>query len=417
MKKVEYTFCMSQFKPAIAGLAVLIIAVVAWTGWHCSQERSVLSRNFSLAAATQPTAPPINVNDKMLHPYWGNCNKCHITRGAGRPVSKVMAGAPISINDKMPHKYWGNCLLCHKVVDGFQAGRNRQARAAAANRLTARSLGLEVQTVTAAMMRQFGLANEDGALVTSVTPGSIAAAAGLMKGDEIIRAGKTRVETINNLDAALNAAKPGKDLKVNIYRGKKQRNLFLRIPKGLATAAATAPMTQNQIETLAEQLGVPKTRQDVTRALEKQQQAATAANFNYGKVVVAASGPGIDYQVSERFGESPYLIVFDPALNSYKVFANPNANDATGRGVQTAQYAVDLGATGVIAGDFSQNALHSLSALRMTPFGSVVGSVRSALSAYAAGTLVPTDTAIRLTQPVLQVPPPGAATGKTVIIY
>ncbi|OQY41602.1 MAG: hypothetical protein B6240_14995 [Desulfobacteraceae bacterium 4572_87] len=419
MKNVEHTFCMSQFKPAIAGLAVLIVVVIGWTGWHCSRER-VGRGPLSLAAVTQPTAPPIAVKDKMLHPYWGNCNKCHVTKGAGRPISKVMAAAPISIKDKMTHQYWGNCLLCHKVVDGFQpARRHRRAMAAAANMLTARSIGLKVKAVTGAVMRKFGLSNEDGLLILSVAPGSAAAKAGLMDGDEILRAGKTRLDTPNDFDAALNRTKPGKDIKLNIYRGKQQRNLFLRIPKGLARAAATTPMTQNQIETFAEQLGVPKTQQDVARALRKQKQARVAAtpapmtqnqvetlaeqlgvpktqadvnralrkqkqtkavaNVSTGKVVVASSGPGLDYPVAGRFGASPYLILYDTSLNSYRVTANPNVNDATGRGVQTGQYAVDMGAGSIIAGSFSQNALHTLDALRVNTYGSFVGSVRDAL--------------------------------------
>jgi hypothetical protein len=170
MKNVEYTFCMSQFKPAIAALAVLIVVVIGWTGWHCSRERTMRG-NLSLAAVTQPTAPPIAVKDKMLHPYWGNCNKCHVTTGAGKPISKVMAAAPISIKNKMTHQYWGNCLLCHKVVDGFQPGRtHRRAMAAAANMLNARSIGLKVKAVTGAVMRKFGLSNEDGLLILEVAP-------------------------------------------------------------------------------------------------------------------------------------------------------------------------------------------------------------------------------------------------------
>ena len=51
MKNVEYTFCMSQFKPAIAALAVLIVVVIGWTGWHCSRERTMRG-NLSLAAVT-----------------------------------------------------------------------------------------------------------------------------------------------------------------------------------------------------------------------------------------------------------------------------------------------------------------------------------------------------------------------------
>jgi predicted Fe-Mo cluster-binding NifX family protein len=416
MKNVEYTFCMSQFKPAIAALAVLIVVVIGWTGWHCSRERTMRG-NLSLAAVTQPTAPPIAVKDKMLHPYWGNCNKCHVTTGAGKPISKVMAAAPISIKNKMTHQYWGNCLLCHKVVDGFQPGRtHRRAMAAAANMLNARSIGLKVKAVTGAVMRKFGLSNEDGLLILEVAPGSAAAQAGLMDGDEILRAGKTRLDTANDLDAALNRTKPGKDIKLNIYRGKQQRNLFLRIPKGLARAAATTPMTQNQIETLAEQLGVPKTQADVTRALRRQKQTRAVANVSTGKVVVASSGPGLDYPVAGRFGASPYLILYDTSLNSYRVTANPNVNDATGRGVQTGQYAVDMGACCIVAGNFSQNALHTLDALRVNAYGGFVGSVRDALAAFVAGSLTPTNTMPR-SAPPSQTAPMRAAAGKAVTIY
>ncbi|MFH1489787.1 MAG: magnetochrome domain-containing protein, partial [Pseudomonadota bacterium] len=247
MKQDEYTFCMTQFKPAIAVLAVLVVVVLGWTAWHCAKERIRISHiPFMMgatpaAAALQPTAPPILVKDKMTHPYWGNCSQCHVTTDAGRPVSKVMAGAPLSIKDKMPHKYWGNCLLCHKVIDGLQPqNQTVQAKAAALNRLTAGSLGLEIQTVTAATMRQFGLSNEDGALVLDVVPGSAADRSGLRKGDEIIRAGKTRVETIRNFETAINGAKPGSKLKINIYRGKKSRNLILEMPKTLDGALTPA---------------------------------------------------------------------------------------------------------------------------------------------------------------------------------
>jgi len=429
MKEVEFAFCMKQFKPAIIVLAILVAVVIGWTGWHCVQERG-RSIDFALAAATSPAktspapfAKKINVKDKMVHPYWGNCNKCHITVDAGRPVSKVMAGAPISIKDKMPHKYWGNCLLCHKVTDGLQPKKkNAYARAAAANRLTARSLGLKTRTVTGAMMRDFGLITEDGVFVLEVAPNSIAAIAGIQKGDEIIRAGKTRVETTNSFEAVLNQTKPGGNLKINIYRGKKQRNLFVKIPKNLSgdltPAAVTGPMTQNRVETLAEQLGVPKTQQDVTRALRRQKQAQAAANLNFGKVAVAASGPGLDYQVSHQFGASPYLIIFDPSLNSYRVVANPNANDATGRGIQTGQYVVDQGASSAVAGSFSQNALHTLNDLRVNAYSGVVGPVRDALSIYMAGGLVPTNTAqsLQATRPGGNTNP-GAGSRNVVLIY
>ena len=119
MKKAEHDFCMSHFKLSIVALLVVIVIVVGWTAYHCGNgPRRELE--IALAAATTATASTIDVKAPMTHPYWGNCSKCHVTTGAGKPVSKVMAGAPISVNDKATHKYWGNCLLCHKVTDGVQ---------------------------------------------------------------------------------------------------------------------------------------------------------------------------------------------------------------------------------------------------------------------------------------------------------
>ena len=242
--KLENEFCMKQFKPAVAVLTVMLVIVLGWSLWQCVQCPQNIDFTL-LAAAKKPPAKDITVNDKMLHPYWGNCNKCHITTGAGKPVSQVMAAAPVSIKDKMLHDYWGNCLLCHKVVDGFRAPAEApQAIAAALSRLNAQSVGLKLQTVTGAMMREFGLRNEDGALVLDVAPGSIAEAGGVQKGDEIIRLGKVRIETTGNFDAALQKLKAGSSTKMSIARGKQMQNLYIKLPKNLpgeAPAAAAPP--------------------------------------------------------------------------------------------------------------------------------------------------------------------------------
>jgi predicted Fe-Mo cluster-binding NifX family protein len=411
MKEAEYRFCMKQFRPAIAGLAILVVVVLGWSGWHCSRGKG-RPLEFLLAAASAPAAKRIDVRDKMPHPYWGNCNMCHVTVGAGKPVSKVMASVPISIKDKMPHKYWGNCLLCHKVTDGFQPKEKPlQARAAALKRVTAQSLGLKIQTVTGATMREFGLVKEDGTLVLEVAPHSIAAEAGMRKGDEIVRVGRVRVESAKTFEAALNKVKPGSKVKINIYRGKKSRNLIARIPENfsgnLNPAAATTPMTQNQVETLAGQLGAPKAQQGVGQSPGMQKHGQLPANLNYGKVAVAAVGPGLDYQVAPHFGASPYFVVYDPGQNTYRVVANPNANDAMGKGIQTGQYVVDLGASNVVAGTFGQNALHTLRTLRVNVFSGVTGSVRDVLSFYMAGKLAPatTELNLRVARPTRNAPP------------
>ncbi len=435
-KKVEYEFCMNKFKPLIAALTLMLVIVLLWSGYHCTSGSRL--HGFNQIAAAKPMGPPIKVRDKMLHPYWGNCNKCHITTNAGKPVSQVMAGPPVAVNDKMLHEYWGNCMLCHTVTGGFQPkktaiAKRGQAQPAAFKRLTAQSIGVKLQTVTAAMMAKFGLANKDGVIVLSVVSGSKADIAGLKNGDEITVVGNKRIEDVTDFETEISKAKPGSKVRLKIYRGNRGRNLFVRMDKtsgqkamkavaaptnqnrierradlaeqnrGAATAprqdnrvdrqkmrAIAAPMTQNKIETLAEQFGVPKTEKAVTDALRRQKNQPVAGNY-FGKVAVASSGPGFEYQVSPVFGNSPYFIVYDPATRLGKVIINPNANDLTGRDVQTGQYMVDLGVSNVIAGEFSQNAASTLHTLRVNAYSGLTGSVSDTLKAYSAGRLVPSS--------------------------
>jgi len=447
-KRPEYEFCMKQFKPAIAGLTLVLLAIIGWTSWHCVD--SPRYHRLQLVAAQTPSAPPIGIKDKMLHPYWGNCNKCHITTGAGKPVSKVMAGPPITIKQTMPHKYWGNCMLCHQVTDGFQAPAHNKAprmRAAAFQQISAAAVGLNLQAVTMALMQQFGLANEDGLLVLAVSPGSAAANAGLLPGDEIVRAGRARLDTVNDFEAVLNTAKTGESIKLQIYRGTRARSLFLKKTGNASSTAGRAPlsqnqvetlaerlgvtktpqainraltqqqaqatamqtpMTQNQVETLAEQLGVPKTPQAVNQALAQQRQSRPVAMLNSGPVAVATTGPGLNYAVSSQFDTSPYFVVYDPAQRAYRVAANPNANDLTGHGVQSGQLMVDLNVTAVIAGQFSPEALQTLHALRVSAYGGAVGTAQNALNAYGAHGLAPAQANIAAAATVS--PPP---TGNT----
>ncbi len=447
-KRPEYEFCMKQFKPAIAGLTLVLLAIIGWTSWHCVD--SPRYHQLQLVAAQAPSAPPIGIRDKMLHPYWGNCNKCHITTGVGKPISKVMAGPPITIKQTMTHKYWGNCLLCHKVTDGFQSpARNNAPRMRAAafqQTSSAAAAGLSLQAVTMALMQQFGLANEDGLLVLAVSPGSAAAQAGLLPGDEIVRAGRSRLDTVNDFEAALNTAKVGETVKLQLYRGTRARSLFLRKPgqststagqaplsqnqvetlatqlgvtktpqainqalsQQAQTTAMQTPMTQNQVETLAEQLGVPKTPQAVNQALAQQRQSQPVAMINSGPVAVAATGPGLNFAVSSQFDTSPYFVVYDPVQRACRVATNPNANDLTGHGVQSGQLMVDLNVTAVIAGQFSPEALQTLHTLRVSAYSGVTGTVQNALNAYHAHGLAPAQANITAAAAVY--PPPTGHT-------
>ncbi len=450
MKQVETDFCMKQFKPAIAVLAFLVIIVLAWTVFHMAGRHKSQARvDFTLAAAAAPTASPIKVKDKMLHPYWGNCSKCHVTTNAGTPVSRVMTGPPISINQKTTHKYWGNCLLCHQVTDGLKQQKNA-VKTAAFNRLTTHSLGLEVQSVSGVMMRRMGLSNEDGALILNVAHSSPAAKAGLKRGDEILFVGKTRIENAADFQTAMNMAEPGQKLKFKITRGKKSRNLFVKVPdhhKG--GTQAVAPMYQNRLNPqvfyqggrwnqpytgqapLGQGQAVPPlhrnwmnyqagSRWNQPYAVQAPQgQVRQAGATINAPVAVAALGSRLNCLISPRFEASPYFVVFDPNKQSYRIVANPNVNDATGRGVQTGQFMVDLGAGNVIAGSYSKNALRTLKTLKVNAYSRVTGTVQGALNALYAGEFTPVNAgdAARQGARAAGTPPIKGKTQRTRVIY
>lgn len=392
MKQVEQDFCMRQFKPAIAVMAVLVVIIVGWTLWRVCPGSLVADGRPQMqgagpgmgmgmnaiipAALKKPTAPPVDVNDKMLHADWGNCNKCHVTTGAGKPVSKVMAGAPVTISQPSPHKYWGNCMLCHKVLDGFQpngvwveAPKGRgpaQAQAAALQWFTAQSLGVSVQPVTQAMMQKFGLPEDNALLVLDVAPGSVADKAGLAAGDEILRVGRASTKSFEEFESALNAAGPGADLKFGIIRDKKPRNIMVTLPK-MATAQAAAA--------LAPLAPAPY--------LQAQPQVVATTG---GLLAIAAAGAGLNAAVAPQFDTAPFFVLVDPARRAFRVESNPNAA-APGFGVQTGQLMANLGVSGVVAGGFSPAALSTLGSLRIAGYPGMSGAVQDALTAYQAGGL------------------------------
>lgn len=443
---------MQQFKPAIAVMAVLVVVIVGWTLWRLCPgsfiintpgapgvaanpgQGQTMAMGIVPAAAKTPMGPPIDANAKMLHAYWGNCNKCHVTTGGGKPVSKVMAGAPVAIAQTMTHKYWGNCVLCHQVVDGFQANGawvdkapvpgagpgagQGQAQAVALNWLTAKSIGLNVTPVTQAMMQRFNLNEDNALLVLDVTPGSVADKAEIRPGDEIVRVDRFSVKTIADMESALNSVGPDSNIKIGIIRNKTSRNMMLTMSKDvwsmLGLAAATAPVVPVQVAVPA-QSAVPVAPAQVAVPMQGVAPAVGpigAPRPATALVAVAAAGPGLTAPVAGQFESAPYFVLIDPAKRAFKVEANPNAGLA-GYGIQTAQLMANLGVGSVIAGGFSQEAMSTLGSNRIMGYPGLAGSVQDALAAYQAGGLNPaqggTAQALSSVRPGVAPSPTGVA--------
>jgi len=86
-------------------------------------------------------------------------------------------------------------------------------------------LGIGPEQLTAEIARQLGLDPEEGVLVRSVVPGSAAERGGLEVGDVIVSVAGERVETVEDLFAALRERRPGDAVMVGAVRDGERREL------------------------------------------------------------------------------------------------------------------------------------------------------------------------------------------------
>jgi serine protease Do len=90
---------------------------------------------------------------------------------------------------------------------------------------SAARLGLQVQSITAELAEQLGIAGTDGVVVTAVAPGGPAAAAGLRRGDVILEIGRRRVLDTDSFWSILRDHGPERGARLRVQRG--DRKIFL----------------------------------------------------------------------------------------------------------------------------------------------------------------------------------------------
>ncbi|MBV8035995.1 Do family serine endopeptidase [Roseateles sp.] len=81
-------------------------------------------------------------------------------------------------------------------------------------------LGVTLQDLSAPLAASFGLGSPDGALVSSVTPDSAAAKAGLKAGDVITAVDGEAVHVAGDVSSRVGLARPGDKLKLELWRDK-----------------------------------------------------------------------------------------------------------------------------------------------------------------------------------------------------
>jgi S1-C subfamily serine protease len=90
-------------------------------------------------------------------------------------------------------------------------------------------LGVKMFSVTPSIAQQLGIKVTSGALVAEVTPGSGAEGAGLRNGDVITAMDGKEVKSAEDVTAAVNAHKPGDEIKVTFRRGDDTRDVTVKL--------------------------------------------------------------------------------------------------------------------------------------------------------------------------------------------
>jgi serine protease Do len=138
-------------------------------------------------------------------------------------------------------------------------------------------LGVTLQDLSAPLAESFGLQSPDGALVSSVAPGSAAARAGLKAGDVITRFDDAVVHTAGDVSSRVGQARPGDRHTLAVWRDRASREL------GVALGQAEADKTVAVAQAEGASLGLR------VRPLESNE--LRRAGVDHGLLVEGVSGP------------------------------------------------------------------------------------------------------------------------------
>jgi serine protease Do len=138
-------------------------------------------------------------------------------------------------------------------------------------------LGVTLQDLSAPLASSFGLEAPDGALVSSVQPGSAAAKAGLKAGDVITSVDGEPVRVAGDVSSRVGLARPGDKLKLELWRDKK------RVSETVALGRADKDVQEASAAPQGGQLGL------ALRPLQPQE--LRGSGLDGGLLIERVSGP------------------------------------------------------------------------------------------------------------------------------
>lgn len=121
----------------------------------------------------------------------------------------------------MRHRLWIGCLVSMWLATAATAAPGGDAGQG--------WLGVNLQAVTPELREGMDLPGQDGVLVSHVSPGSPADAAGLREGDLIVRVEGGEVEDPRDVVRAVRARKPGETAKLEFLRGGETKTVEVKL--------------------------------------------------------------------------------------------------------------------------------------------------------------------------------------------
>jgi serine protease Do len=191
-------------------------------------------------------------------------------------------------------------------------------------------LGVTLQDLNQGLAESFGLPTPDGAIVSSVAPGSAAAKAQLQAGDVITRIDGEPVRMSGDVSSRVGMARPGQKVKLSVWRDKANVEVEVALgaaERGARQAANEAP--KGRLGLALRPLTDAEKRQlrtDAGLVVEDAAGPAARAGIQPGDVVLSMNGKPVQSveQMRETLDQKPPRVALLIQRDSQRIFVPIN---------------------------------------------------------------------------------------------
>ena len=167
-----------------------------------------------------------------------------INRGNSGGALVDVSGRLIGINSQILTPSGGNIGIGFAIPANM--ARNVMTQLIEHGEVRRGKLGVTIQQITPDLARGLGLANANGALVSSVESGGPAEAAGLARGDVITAINGSAVKDNNELRNEIAALQPGTSVQLTLQRDGKERTVTAKLGELESTGGRTTPGSSSE---------------------------------------------------------------------------------------------------------------------------------------------------------------------------